>query len=230
MMSDWWTYQLSDLILFTPQAYFRLIELYNISIWPVQLLALMLGCTIAALAWRRPNWSGRVISAILALSWLWIAWAFHLQRLADIHWVATYFAAGFAIQAILIIWTGVIKDRFVINPIGSAIQTLGFSIFIFALFVQPFLTVFFGSNWGQAELYGIAPDPTVTGTIGVLLLTNIRKHWWLIIIPVVWCIVNGATLWVLESMNFFVLVVTGFLALFAIIWKTSKNSDPSANC
>lgn len=227
-MSEWWTYQLSDLILFSPQTYFRLIELYNNSIWPAQILALILGCTIAALAWRRPNWNGRVISVILAVCWLWVAWAFHLQRFADIHWVATYFAAGFVIQAILIVWVGVVKDRLAINPIDSAIQILGLSIFIFALFVQPLLTAFIGNNWGQAELFAITPDPTVTGTIGVLLLTNINKHWWLIIIPIVWCIVSAATLWVLESMNFIVLVVTGFLALFAIL-KMPKYSDPSAH-
>ena len=39
-MSEWWTYSLSDFLLFSPRTYYRLLELYNLAIWPTQLAAL----------------------------------------------------------------------------------------------------------------------------------------------------------------------------------------------
>ena len=33
-MSEWWTYHLSDFLLFAPRTYYRLFELYNAAIWP----------------------------------------------------------------------------------------------------------------------------------------------------------------------------------------------------
>ena len=36
-MSEWWTYTLSDFLLFSPRTYYRLFELYNDEIWPAQI-------------------------------------------------------------------------------------------------------------------------------------------------------------------------------------------------
>jgi hypothetical protein len=36
-MPEWWTYTLSDFLLFSPRAYYRLIERHNAAVWPWQL-------------------------------------------------------------------------------------------------------------------------------------------------------------------------------------------------
>ena len=61
LMSEWWTYSLSDFLLFSPRTYYRLFELYNAAIWPAQMLALALGLAILALL-RRPG-RGRAASS-----------------------------------------------------------------------------------------------------------------------------------------------------------------------
>ena len=53
-MSEWWTYRLSDLLLFSPQTYYRLFELYNAAIWPAQVLAIALGLAVVALGRPHP--------------------------------------------------------------------------------------------------------------------------------------------------------------------------------
>jgi hypothetical protein len=42
-MSEWWTYRPSDFLLFAPRTYYRLFELYNSEIWPLQIVALLAG-------------------------------------------------------------------------------------------------------------------------------------------------------------------------------------------
>ena len=213
MMSDWLTYHLADLILFSSHTYYRLIELYNIAIWPSQMLAIVASCFLLILIWRRPAWHGKALSLILAFSWLWVAWAFHWQRFSTIHWIADYFGMAFVLQAIALIWTGVVKNQLIISPANNVTQSTGLGILIVSLFVQPFMTIFTGHSWKQAELFGIAPDPTVTATIALLLLTRIKKHWWLIIIPFLWCMVSAATLWVLGSITTYIMLAAGLLVI-----------------
>ena len=110
-MAEWWSYTLSDLLLFSPRTYRRLFELYNADIWPAQLVALALGAAIFAVVLRQARWRERGVAGMLALCWLWIAGAFHIRHYATINWAASYFAAGFAIQALLLARAGFFRDR-----------------------------------------------------------------------------------------------------------------------
>src|SRR5207249_8807637 len=104
-MSEWWTYRLSDLLLFSARTYYRLFEIYNVAIWPAQIVAIGLGLVILALLGRAAaNVSrGRSIAALLAGFWLFIAIAFHANRYATINTAAVYFAWAFGLEAALLI-------------------------------------------------------------------------------------------------------------------------------
>ena len=141
---------------------------------------------------------------MLAACWLWVAWAFHWQRYATINWAASYFAAGFAIEALLLIWIGVVRDGLQFDSDRSAIARIGVAIFVFALIVQPLIGLLFGREWPQLEVFGVAPDPTVVATLGLLLAAN-RSHWIALPIPLLWCLLSGATLSVMNAADAFVL-------------------------
>ena len=49
------------------------------------------------------------------------------------------------------------------------------------------------------EPFGVAPDPTAVATLGILLLSTDRVAWELMVIPIAWCMVGGATLWAIAS-------------------------------
>ncbi|NIQ94710.1 MAG: MFS transporter permease, partial [Desulfuromonadales bacterium] len=122
------------------------------------LLALASGAAISALVYRDPAWQGRAIAAILAAAWFWVAWAYHLQRYATINWAATAFAAGFGIQAALLIWTGVIRGRIVFRAMAPVLDRAGLGIFVLALVVYPLIgPLLLGREWAQVEVFGIAP-------------------------------------------------------------------------
>src|SRR5262245_64197596 len=60
VMPEWWTYSLSDFLMFSPRTYYRQFELLNAEVWPAQVVALALGLAIPALWWSKPHaWRNR---------------------------------------------------------------------------------------------------------------------------------------------------------------------------
>jgi Family of unknown function (DUF6064) len=229
-MSEWWTYSLSDFLLFSPRTYYRLFELYNAAIWPLQLVGFALGAAILGLLLRDVAWRGRAIATALAVCWLWVAWAYFLKRYETINWAASYFAVGFAVEALLLIWSGIVRDRLRFPPAPSLTlprlrgregrgSLAGLCILLFALLVHPVVGPLVGRPWPQVELFGVAPDPTVVATLGVLAAAH-RPHWELLVIPLVWCAISGATLWTMQSPDALVMPVVAALALVLAVWKT----------
>lgn len=132
-MSEWWTYSLRDLLLFSPQTYYRMIELYNIAWWPLHLLALALGVAVLGLVRHGGDRAGRAIAALLALSWWWVAWGFHWQGYASINLAAGYFVWAFAVQGLLLLWMGVVRGRLTPDPAASMQSRFGLGLLLFAL-------------------------------------------------------------------------------------------------
>ncbi len=198
-MSDLLTYSLSDFLLFAPETYYRLFELHNAAIWPAQLVAVALGVAILALLRRPGDRQGRVIAVILAGAWLWTAYAFHLERYAAINWAAKHLAVAFALEALLLAWSGVVAGRLVFRVGRDIAGRFGLGLFLFALAVQPLLGPLAGRSWAGVELFGAAPDPTAVATLGLLLATENRVRWGLLVLPALWCAASGATLWAMEA-------------------------------
>ena len=94
-MSEWWTYRPSDFVMISPRTWWRLLEAHNLTWWPLQGLTLALGLWVLAAAWRRPGPPGLVAGLLLALAWVFVAWAFHDQRYSGVHLAAGGFAAAF---------------------------------------------------------------------------------------------------------------------------------------
>lgn len=222
-MSQWWTYSLSDFLMFSARTYFRLFELYNLAIWPAQLLAGAIGVAILICVARGGAASGRVAAAMLAACWLWVGWAFHAERYAAINLAANYFALGFGIEALLLLWVGAVRGRLAFMPVRSGLDRAALGLLLFALLAYPLLAVASGRPWRQMELFGVAPDPTALATLGLLLLPA-SVPWWLLPIPLLWCAISGATLWTMQAPDAWVGPLAAVLALllFAIKEKLGR--------
>lgn len=200
-MQEWWSYTLSDFLLFSPRTYYRMIERHNVAVWPAQLLTTAIGIGILV-GLRRPSpRQGRSIAGVLALLWMWVAWAFLLQRYATINWAIEYVVPLFVLEALLLVRFGVIggKLSFAVGPEPRA--RLGAALFVLAILVYPALALILGKPWKQAEVFGVTPDPTVVGTVGLLLLTNSRLRWGLFPVPLVWCGITAATHWAMSAQS-----------------------------
>lgn len=216
-MSEWWTYELSDFLLFAPRTYYRLFELYNAELWPAQWLALALGALACAGAARGDGPGLRLATVILAAGWLWVAWAFHLERYADIHWLAPAFAAAFAVQGGLLLALAAAGGG-APWPVPAPARRVGLGLMGYALVTCPLLGPALGRPWTQAELLGLAPDPTMLATLGLLLwLPRWRGLPWLV--PLLWCGVSAATLWTMAAPEAALLPAAALLALLAA-WRS----------
>ncbi len=219
-MSEWWTYELSDFLLFSHRVYVRLFELHNAAVWPAQIATLLLGTSIVYAVLRPGRVADRIVPLGLGAVWIWIAWTFFVQHYATINWAAPYVAPIFALQ-------GVALAALATGPglrlpgrnersasVYAALILLGFS-----LIAYPMLAPAMGRPLAAAEVFGIAPDPTATGTLAALALRQGRLRWPLMMVPALWSVITGLTLWTLGTVEFLVAPTCAIAACAIAMWR-----------
>jgi hypothetical protein len=168
-MSEWWTYRLDDFLMFAPGTYQRMFALYNAQVWPAPLVALPLGLAVLWALVRRPQ-AWRLACATVALGWAFTAWAFHWQRYAGIHTAAPWFAAMFALQALMLAWMARPASGWHVRTGPGWARAIGLALLAFAVLLLPWTGWAQGRPWQQAALFGLTPDATAVGTLGLLLV------------------------------------------------------------
>ena len=218
-MSELWKYTISDFLLFSPRTYYRMIERYNDAVWPAQLATLAFGVVILVLLYRPALERRWIISGIIAVLWAFVAGAFLWMRYTTINWAATYFAGMFAIEVVLL-------ARQPFRPRRDATGIIGLALFIASLTLYPLLAPLLGRGLRQSEIFGVAPDPTVLATLGLLVVAEGPPRWWTLVVPLVWCLISGATLWLMGSPEAWVLLAAPILVLGARRWRARVIAAP----
>ena len=194
-MSEWWTYRLSDFLMFSPATYWRLVERYNRDLWPLQLGTIAAGAVLLWWVAARPPAADKVVAAVLAPMWIWVGWAFHWQRYAPINWAAEYVAMAFALQALLLLAVAMIAKDGDVQPAGPLVRAGGLALALAGVFVYPLIALAAGRPWSQSEVFGVMPGPTAMGTLGLLLFAGQSHRRWLAVIPVLALLAELATRW-----------------------------------
>lgn len=225
-MDDWLSYRPSDFLMFSPRVYWRLFETLNEAWWPVQPLLVAAGA-VCLWAFRRPvhghgEAALRGTAAFLAGCWMLVAWAFLLERFAPVNWPARAYAALFALQAAALLVPAIAGGlRPAADPLrrGAAL-VLG----LWALAGHPLLAVAEGRPWTQAEVFGLAPDPTAIGTLAFLLAVRadsraapacLRALW---ILPLAWSASSAVTLATMGSPQAWAILAAAVVAA-ATAWR-----------
>ncbi|MBS1177288.1 MAG: putative rane protein [Proteobacteria bacterium] len=201
--TDWLSYRPSDFLMFSPRIYWRLFESLNLAFWPLQAGIVLAGLAWLGWVWRDGGTPGRSAArsalSALALGWALTGWAFLWHRLAPIHWLAGYIAPLFLLQAAALLALAV--HGAVQGHHDRLRRVAGLALLLWALLLHPLLAGLSGRPWTQAEFGGLAADPTVIATLGLLLLLRgprgpMRALWAL---PLAWCMLSAATLWTMGS-------------------------------
>lgn len=208
-MSEWWTYRLGSFLMFSPRTHARLVEQTNADVWPLQPLAVVLGLAALVLAWRaRSGLQQRLVWALLAGTWLWVAWSFLHQRFMTINWAAEYVAWAWGVQGLALAWLGGVRGRLggrfdaggmqhLPAPAGAA-RASGAVLVVAALLGWPLLGRLSDGAWATSQSFAVMPDPTALATLGFLLLVP-RPPGWLFAVPVLSCALGGALSWALQA-------------------------------
>jgi hypothetical protein len=150
-----------------------------------------------------------------------VGWAFLWRRYAVINWAASYAASLFALEALLLVWIGVIRGGWSVAGDQTVRGALGGALFAASLLLHPTLAPLFGRPWQQAEVFGIAPDPTAMATIGLLLRTG-PPRWPLLAVPIAWCAFSGLTLLAMGSGQALVPALAVAVVLVAGSWPEHR--------
>lgn len=217
-------YALADFLPFAPDTYYRLFERYHRALWPLQPAAAALGVGVIVLTFapRAARWRHGVVAVLLAAVWLWVGWAFHLQRYATINWAANGFAAGFMLQGLLLLlWAAAAVQRRRVFSTEPADVALGLIVALYGLLLLPLLDVLSGQRtWVQSELFALTPDPTAIVTLAVAAVMTGGLRWLLVPLPLLWCLISGATA---AAMGYHAGSITPAVAAGALLLMTAQS-------
>lgn len=198
-MPEWWTYGVSDFLMYAPATWWRMVERHNLAAWPLHLAALAAGGALAWGAWRGGTGPARAGAMLLALAWAWVGWAFHWQRHAEVSIAAPGFAWSAWTQAALLAVAAVGPTGE--NP-GRLARSAGLGLLALALLAFPLASPLAGRSWREAEVFALLPDPTALATLGWLLATPAWRPWQrglLATVPVLTLAAGAAMRWAMAQ-------------------------------
>jgi hypothetical protein len=204
---------------FTLDQFLSVFSAYNAAIWPAQIAAYALGAVAVAALFRPGRTADRIISAILALMWLWTGAMYHGLFFAGINKAAFGFAALFIVQGVAFLYLGVIRDglSFGIRPGLPAI--VGWVFIAYAAILYPLIGVLTGHGWPAMPMFGVTPCPVTIFTFGLLLLSIRRFSYWLLAIPFVWSLIGGSAAILLDVPQDWLLLASGIITVGLILLR-----------
>ena len=105
---------------------------------------------------------------------------------------------------------------------------VGLGLLLWAVLVHPLLALALGRPWVQAEVFGLAPDPTAIAVLGVLLCADADKRATRLLLGVLragalaWCAVSAATLATMGSAQGWVMVGAVVVAAAALAFGRTR--------
>jgi hypothetical protein len=197
---------------------------YNLQIWPLQILAYLLGIAALFLSVRKTGIASRLIPAILAIFWLWVAFFFWLPGLLQGYKPAYVFTAVFLIQGFLFL-TFTIKPTLRFGLQKDIYSLAGIFFLLYALVGYPVVGILAGHIYPRLPSFGMTPCPLVTFTFGMLLLAKRKVAKTLLIIPFFYAL--SSLLWV--SIGIFEdvgMIASGLLGA-GMIWRRDSKTQSS---
>jgi len=194
-MSEWWTYRLSDFLMFSPRTWWRLVEGYNRELWPLHVGAVVFGLV---LIWLARHGRGRTTLLLLAGAWAWIGWGFFHERYEEVHLAGRHLAITCGLQSALLVaaaLTGKFVSRFEVSRPAMLLASMG-------VIAYPVVTALVG-ELARTEVAGLMPEPTALASLGLVFATQ-RGAWrraLLSLIPLGVLAFGWMTLWNLWSVS-----------------------------
>jgi hypothetical protein len=204
---------------FTIDQFFGVFEQYNQAIWPIHIVAYMLGIAAIILTVKKMRYSDQAISVILACFWAWMGIVYHLMYLSTINGAALGFGVLFIIQAIVWLLFGVIRPKLAFQFDTNPYALTGILLIVYAMLVYPILGTLLGHGYPRSPSFGVAPCPTTIFSFGLLLLTSAKVPKSVLVIPFLWSLLGFTASFLLGVREDIGLVVAGVLSVGLLLWR-----------
>jgi hypothetical protein len=206
---------------FTVDQFMHVFKLYNLSVWPTQIILNILALVAIFLAIKKYRFSDRINSGILGFLWLWVGIVYHLVHFTSINKAAYLFGVLFIMQAFIFIYAGIVKDHLSFNYQTNIYGITGVVFLLYALILYPELGHLFGHIYPKSPTFGL-PCPTTIFTFGLLLWTDKKIPKYIVIIPFLWSIVGFSAAVNLKVYEDFGLLITGIVGTVLILLRDRK--------
>ena len=205
---------------FTIDDLLLIFERFNVAVWPLQIIAYILGLLVVFFTVKQTKYSMKIVLAILSLFWLSIGIVFCL-----IYWAPSFKSAyGFGIFSIVLgflFLVSIFKPNYSDCPRSKLHSTVGIIFIVYAMAGYVLFGYFLGHIYPKSVPFGLVPCPTAVFTFGWLLLIDKRFPRYYLIVP---CIVAVAGLLAVykgmyEDIGLF---LTGVIGTFLILKRYKK--------
>ena len=209
---------------FTIEDLLGVFETYNRAIWPMQIVAYLLGVLAVLLAIRKTSQSSRIIAGILSFLWLFSA-GFFIFALVPIYKPAYFFGALFILQSVVFL-SCVFTPRLSFSCARDIYSVVGLVFIAFAMIGYPVLGHFIDHRYPRSPPFGLAPCPLSVFTFGLLLLTDKRVPKWILAIPFVYALgaIMPISIGVTEDLA---MLIGGVVGTAMIVYRDSKRQAES---
>lgn len=204
---------------FTTDQFLDVFGNYNLTVWPAQVIIIIIALFSIFLSVYKIKSSSRLISISLAFLWLWIGIVYHYMFFTTINKAAYAFAFLFIMQALLFIYYGVIKNSLTFTFTNSVKGVISILLFTYALIFYPLLGYAFGHSYPRIPTFGL-PCPTTIFTFGLLLLIVGKVNKILFIIPVLWAVIGFTAALKLGILQDIGLLVSAIITLVVVIFSS----------
>ena len=209
---------------FSVEQFFQVFAAYNVTIWPAQILAYFLALAALALSVRPSRPAGRVVSGILALSWIWMGVVYHILYFSPINPAAFVFGAFFVVQGLLFLVVGSIQGKLTFELSTRPAAIVGAILILYAMVGYPLLGAALGHYYPAAPTFGVTPCPATIFTFGLLLCATAAPRY-LLIIPFLWAIVGTSAAIQLGVFQDYGLAIAAVVTVFLML-RRERGRNP----
>ena len=206
---------------FSTQDFLDIFRQYNHSVWPVQVLLILVALLSIYMAIRNHPSSSITISSILAFFWFWMGVVYHLIYFSVINPVAYLFGLIFIIQGLLFLYEGLIKKTLFFHFEYDGYGILGGAIILYALLIYPVIGFYGGHIYPNSPTFGL-PCPTTIFTFGILLWADKKVPLYILLIPFIWSIIGFTAAIKLGMAEDTSLIIVSVLASILIIRRRKR--------
>lgn len=203
---------------FTTEQFFEVFRNYNLSVFPMQFIFYIPALLVIYFIFKHTSAVDKIISAVLSVLWFWMGIVYHLFFFTEINNAAYIFGFLFIIQGIIFFIYGVLRNELSFKFTSDKYGFTGACIILYALIVYPVLGYILGHRFPYSPTFGL-PCPTVIFTFGVLMFTNKKCPYVILIIPFIWSIIGFTAVFNFGIIEDTGLLISGITALIMILNK-----------